>query len=302
MRLTVVILTKDEERHIARAIRSVASFADRVFVADSGSTDRTVEIAGALGAEVRCNPWRNHATQFNWALGQLHPDTEWVLRLDADEIVTEDLARDIAGRLPTIAEDVAGITVGRRMTFLGRPIAHGGLFPIRVLRLFRHGLGRCEERWMDEHITVSGPVVDFSGEIVDDNRNSLTWWTAKHNAYASREAIELLNLECGFMKRGGDDLMRAGREAGTKRWIKENVYARLPGGVRALAYFLYRYVLRLGFLDGAEGLAFHFLQGFWYRFLVDSKLYELRRHMARTGSDAPCAVREVLGVELGAGR
>lgn len=301
MSLTVVILTKDEELHIERAIRSVAGIAVRVFVADSGSTDRTVEIATRLGAEVRFNTWRNHATQFNWALGQLPADTEWVLRLDADEFVTEGLAREIAEKLPELGAETAGVTIGRRMTFLGRTIRHGGVFPIRVLRLFRHGHGRCEDRWMDEHIVVAGGVAGFAGEIIDDNRNSLTWWTAKHNAYASREAIELLNLECAFMGRGEGQPLAAGSQAGGKRWIKERVYARLPGGARALAYFLYRYVLRLGFLDGSEGLAFHFLQGFWYRFLVDAKLLEMRRHMARTGADAPRAVSDVLGIELNAG-
>jgi glycosyltransferase involved in cell wall biosynthesis len=299
MRLAVVILTKDEERHIARAIGSVAAIADHVFVADSGSTDATVEIATGLGAEVRFNPWRNHASQFNWALGQLPQDTEWVLRLDADEYVTEALALEIATTLPSFDRQTAGVTVGRRMTFLGRPIRHGGLFPIRVLRLFRHGRGHCEDRWMDEHITVMGEVAHFAGEIVDDNRNNLTWWTAKHNAYASREAVELLDLECRFIQRERAAQMHAGGQATAKRWIKERVYARLPGGGRAFAYFLYRYVLRLGFLDGAEGLAFHFLQGFWYRFLVDAKLRELRRHMARTGADAAAAVRDVLDIDLG---
>jgi glycosyltransferase involved in cell wall biosynthesis len=298
MNLTVVILTRDEERHIARAIGSVAAVAGRVFVADSGSTDRTAEIARALGAEVRFNPWRNYATQFNWALGQLPEDTEWVLRLDADEYVTDVLAMEIVTRLPYLGRAVAGATVGRRMTFLGRPMRHGGLFPIRVLRLFRHGRGHCENRWMDEHITVMGEVADLAGEIVDDNRNNLTWWTAKHNSYASREVIDLLNLETPFFAQETVARLRGGGEAGAKRWVKEKLYARLPGGGRAFAYFLYRYLLRFGFLDGAEGLAFHFLQGFWYRFLVDAKLLEVRRHMARTGADAAGAVREVLGIEL----
>lgn len=298
MSLTVVILTKDEERHIARAIRSVAAMADRVFVADSGSTDRTVEIATELGAEVRFNPWRNYATQFNWALDQLPADTQWVLRLDADEYVTEPLRQEIAEKLPALAPEIRGVNVGRRMMFLGRPIRHGGVFPIRVLRLFRHGCGHCEDRWMDEHITVTGMVADFDGEIIDDNHNSLTWWTAKHNSYASREVIDLLNLECRFMQQETVAQLRGGGEAGAKRWLKEKVYAQLPGGGRAFAYFVYRYVLRLGFLDGAEGLAFHFLQGFWYRFLVDAKLLEVRRHMKRTGLDATAAIREVLGIEL----
>lgn len=301
MKLAVIILTMNEEMHIERAIRSVAGIADRIFVADSGSTDRTVEIARSLEAEVRFNPWRNHATQFNWALGQLPPDVDWVLRLDADEFVTNDLAEEIAAKLPKFGPETAGVTLGRRMTFLGRTIRHGGIFPIRILRLFRPQYGHCEDRWMDEHITVSGHVVAFDGEIIDDNGHSLTWWTAKHNGYASREAVELLDLEYRFMGRAHTLTQDAGSEANSKRWIKENVYARLPGGARALGYFIYRYVLRLGFLDGPEGLAFHFLQGFWYRFLVDAKLLEMRRHMARTGADAASAVREVLGIDLTAG-
>ena len=295
--LTVLILTRNEERHIARAIGSVRVIAARILVVDSGSTDRTVEIAQGLGAEVRANPWRNYATQFNWGLDQLPPDTGWVLRLDADEVVSAELARQIAATLPTLGPEVDGVTVGRRMAFLRRPIRHGGLFPIRVLRLFRHGRGRCEDRWMDEHIKVAGAVVDLPGELLDDNLNSLTWWTDKHNSYASREVIDILNLEHGFMPHDTVAALGAG-QAGRKRWLKEKVYARLPGGLRTMVYFLYRYILRGGFLDGREGLAFHVLQGFWYRFLVDAKLAEVKAYMKETGADAPEAIRVVLGFDV----
>ena len=296
--LTTLILTRDEELHIARAIRSVSGLGGHVMVIDSGSTDRTVEIARALGAEVLANPWRNYATQFNWGLDQLPEGTGWVLRLDADEVLSPDLAAQIAATLPTLGPEIEGVTMGRRMAFMGRVIRHGGLFPIRVLRIFRHGKGRCENRWMDEHIKVAGRVVDLPGEMLDDNLNSLTWWTAKHNAYASREVVDLLNLEHGFMPHDTVAGLSRG-QAGAKRWLKEKVYARLPGGFRALAYFLYRYVIRAGFLDGREGLAFHVLQGFWYRFLVDAKLAETRAHMTRTGCDAPTAIRAVLGIDVG---
>ncbi|MBP9181994.1 MAG: glycosyltransferase family 2 protein [Fuscovulum sp.] len=297
MTLTVVILTRDEERHIARAITSVAPLAPRVVVVDSGSTDRTVDLARDLGATALSHPWKNYATQFNWALDQLPPDTGWVLRLDADEVVSAELATQIAELLPTLPPSVDGVTIGRRMSFLGRPIRHGGVFPIRVLRLFRHGRGRCENRWMDEHII--GPTVtrDLPGEILDDNLNSLTWWTQKHNAYASREVIDLLNLEFRFLPHESVAGLRSGNQAGVKRWLKEVVYARMPRGFRALAYFLYRYVLRLGFLDGREGAAFHILQGFWYRYLVDMKLVEVRQHMRKHGTDAVTSIRSVLGID-----
>jgi glycosyltransferase involved in cell wall biosynthesis len=298
MILTVVILTKNEERHISRAIESVADIADRVFVIDSGSTDRTVDIAREVSAEVLSNPWVNYATQFNWALDHLPADTEWVLRLDADEVVTDRLAAEIKETLAVIPGAVAGVYMSRRMNFLGRRIEWGGLFPIRILRLFRHGKGHCENRWMDEHILVEGETIDLQGDIIDDNLNSLNWWTEKHNAYASREVVDLLNLDHGFMPHETVANLRSGQQAGIKRWLKEKVYARLPGGLRAAAYFLYRYVFRLGFLDGKEGTAFHVLQGFWYRYLVDMKLYEVKTYMKNKNVDVVTAIRDVLGIKV----
>ncbi|OWU78015.1 spsA [Marinibacterium profundimaris] len=293
-----MILTRDEARHIGRALASVSRIARRIVVVDSGSTDDTIRIARAAGARVLRHPWTNYATQLNWALDQLPPETGWVLRLDADEIVTPPLAHEIARQLPLQSPDTDGIYVSRRMTFMGRPIRWGGVFPVRVLRLFRHGRGRCEARWMDEHVLVSGPTGDFGGEILDDNRNTLGWWTDKHNAYAAREVVDLLNLEHRFLAHETIAGLQRGRPSGVKRWIKEHLYARLPGGWRAGAYFLYRYVVRLGFLDGREGAAFHVLQGFWYRYLVDAKLYQVRRHMRETGADAPTAIAEVLGIRV----
>ncbi len=123
------------------------------------------------------------------------------------------------------------------MTFQGKLIRFGGVFPIRVLRLFRNGRGSCENRWMDEHIKVAGLTENFSGEIIDDNLNSLTWWTAKHNGYASREAVDLLNLKYRFMPHDSVAGLRKASQAGVKRWIKESIYTRLPGGFRAFTYF-----------------------------------------------------------------
>jgi glycosyltransferase involved in cell wall biosynthesis len=298
MTLTVIILTKNEELHIERAMASVVGIADRCVVVDSGSTDATVALAKSQGAEVFENTWVNYATQFNWALDQLGPETQWVLRLDADEIVTDELAAEIETFLPALGPDIVGVYVSRRMAFLGRRIKWGGLFPLRVMRLFRHGRGRCENRWMDEHIIASGRTADFVGEVIDDNRNSIGWWTDKHNAYASREVVDLLSFEYGFAQ--ADSVANVGQrsQARVKRWMKENVYARLPAGSRAFAYFFYRYIVRLGFLDGREGAAFHVLQGLWYRYLVDIKLHEVKAFMKKTGADPKDAIRSVLGIDL----
>ncbi|MFG6589225.1 glycosyltransferase family 2 protein [Sulfitobacter sp. MOLA879] len=298
MTLTVVILTKNEEHHIARSLASVAAVADTCVVVDSGSDDRTVELAEAEGAKILVHPFVTQAQQFNWAIKQLPEETEWVLRLDADEVVTSALAAEIQEVLASLPAETRGVYVSRRMFFLGRRITWGGVFPVRVLRLFRHGYGHCENRWMDEHIIVDGDTTGFSGEIVDDNLNSLSWWTEKHNSYASREVVDILNQQYKFMPQESVAKLRGGQQAGIKRWIKDNVYARLPGGLRAFAYFFYRYVLRLGFLDGKEGTAFHVLQGFWYRYLVDMKLHEVRKYLENNNVDVETAIKNVLGIDL----
>ena len=297
LNLTVIILTQNEARHLERCLTSVKDFASHVLVVDSGSTDDTVEIAERLGAKVIHNPWLNYATQFNFALDQLPEDADWVFRLDADEVVTPQLSAEITKKIGGIGPEVSGVLLSRRMSFLNKRIRWGGIFPIRIVRIFRAGRGRCEARWMDEHIIVDGETVEFAGEIYDDNMNSLTWWTDKHNAYASREAVDLLNLEYGFRPHETVTNLRSGRQARIKRWLKEAVYSHLPGGLRAFVYFLYRYVLRLGFLDGREGAAFHVLQGFWYRYLVDAKLHEVRLYMRRNNVDVVTAVRHVLGID-----
>lgn len=297
MNVVAIILTFNEERHLARCIASLQSMASEIVVVDCYSTDRTLEIARAQGARVIQREWVNYATQLNWALTQLDSSTDWVLRIDADEVLTPELVAEIRERLPNIGTEIDGVYWGRRMTFMGRLIRHGGVFPVRVLRMFRYGRGRCEDRWMDEHIKVDGPTIDFDGEMVDDNLNSLTWWTNKHNKYASREAVDLLNLEYRFMPHDSVASLQ-GKQAGVKRWIKERIYARLPGGFRAFVYFFNRYMLRLGFLDGKEGRAFHFLQGFWYRYLVDAKIVEVKQYMAKHKVEIVEAIAKVLDINV----
>lgn len=298
MRLTVVILTFNEEQHLARCIASVKDVASEIIVVDCFSTDATLDIARTFGAHILQHVWTNHAAQFNWALTQLSADTEWVLRIDADEILTPDLVDEIREKLPAVGPNIEGIYVNRRMAFQGRLIRHGGVFPVSILRLFRYGKGQCENRLMDEHIKVAGSTADFFGDLIDDNLNSITWWTDKHNKYASREAVDLLNLEYGFMPHDSVAQLRGGSQAGMKRWLKERIYARLPGGFRAFAYFFYRYVIRLGFLDGQAGTAFHFLQGFWYRYLVDAKVAEVKCYMRKQNCSVQAAIESILGIKV----
>jgi hypothetical protein len=208
------------------------------------------------------------------------------------------MKEEVLARLPSMSEGIDGVTFVRRVVFQGKLIRFGGIGSIRILRLFRRGKGHCEVRWMDEHIKVSGATVDFRSAFIDENMNSLTWWTAKHNAYASREAIDLLNLKYRFIAGDGVANGVMGSQAGRKRWAKERVYSRLPKGFRALAYFIYRYVVLLGVLDGRRGATFHVLQGLWYRLLVDAKVDEVERYMAANDCLPAEAVAAVLDIQL----
>jgi glycosyltransferase involved in cell wall biosynthesis len=273
--ISVIILTYNEEVHIERCIASVSDLANQIFLVDSYSTDKTCELAESLGAKVYRNKWVNHAIQFNWALDNLPITTDWVFRLDADEIVTESLKKRIVEINTKLKEEVTGIYIRRRMHFMGKWIRNGGMYPIYIMRLFRFGNGYCEQRWMDEHIKLTkGTAIALKGDIIDNNLNNIRWWTGKHSNYALREAIELLNIKFALMPEDGIVPKFTGSQEQRKRWLKVR-YASLPLFVRPFLYFIYRYFLKMGFLDGKQGLVWHFLQGFWYRFLVDATLYEI---------------------------
>lgn len=271
-RLSVVILTLNEEQNLPLCLQSLAEISAQVFVVDSGSKDHTREIAAAAGCTVFEHPFQGYAQQFNWALDNLPISTPFIMRLDADERLTPELAQEIISLLPTLEERVGGLMLKRRVYFWGRFIRHGGYYPTWLLRVWRRGQARCEERWMDEHIVLShGDILTLRNDIIDENHKGLTFWTDKHNRYADREVLDLQALA-----RGEGEEIPAG-QAGRRRWAKQSLYAKSPLFLRAFLYWLYRYVVRLGFLDGVPGLVFHFLQGFWYRFLVDAKLYEAKR-------------------------
>jgi glycosyltransferase involved in cell wall biosynthesis len=298
MRIVGIVLTWNEEKHLARCIESISGVVDEIFIADCHSTDKTEQIAKDRGVRFKQHPWKNHATQFNWALAQLESDVDWVLRIDADEYLTPELALEIQQKLAVIDDETQGIFLPRRMAYMGRLIQHGGIFPGEMLRLFRNGKGQCENRWMDEHIKVDGGMVVFENELIDDNLNPLSWWIDKHNKYASREVVDILNREHRFMYYDSVASLSDGSQASTKRWIKENVYSKLPIGVGPLLYFVYRYFIRFGFLDGKEGAAFHFLQGFWYRYLVDLKLMEVNKYIKLNQCKVTVAIKEVLDIDV----
>jgi glycosyltransferase involved in cell wall biosynthesis len=274
--LSVIILTYNEATNLPTCLVSLQPLNAEIFIVDSGSTDGTVDIAKKAGCQVFQHPWENYANQLNWALQNLPITTPWVMRLDADEHLTSELVWELKETLPQVPEEVTGYQVKRRVFFMGRWIRHGGYYPTWLLRVWRNGLGVCEARWMDEHIVLEkGTVVNLQHDIIDENHKGLTFWTDKHNRYADREVKDMLSV----ILADEDDLLTTNQisQAGQRRWIKKNLYVRSPLFIRAFIYFLLRYIVGFGFLDGIEGLIFHFLQGFWYRFLVDAKIYEQGR-------------------------
>jgi glycosyltransferase involved in cell wall biosynthesis len=280
--LTVVIITFNEERHIERCISALSRLGAEIVVVDSFSTDRTTQIAEALGARVIKHAFVNHAQQFQWALDHGQIITPWVMRLDADEVIEPDLVAEILEKLPALPENVVGINLKRRHIFMGRWIRHGGRFPLVLLRIWRHGKGRIENRWMDEHIIVwGGKTITFDHCFSDVNLSDLGSFTAKHNGYATREAIDVLNQRYRFFETDHKlNFKSSSLQAVVKRRLKESVYNRMPFWLGPAVYFMYRYVIQLGFLDGLEGAIYHFLQGFWYRFLVGAKIVEFERMLA----------------------
>jgi len=274
--ISIIILTLNEEKHIERCIKSLQLFAKNIFIVDSYSTDKTVEIAKSLGAKVYLNKWPgNHAKQFQWGLDNCPIDTTWVMKMDADEYVLPELSAEITTKLNTLDNEIAGIYIKRRVFFLGKWIKYGGYYPTWLLRIWKYDKGHMEQRWMDEHIKLSsGHIVQFENDLVDDNKNNLTWWTEKHNHYATREAVDLLNILYNF--KSYDEVIPDifGTQEQKKRWLKIK-YAKLPLFLRPIIYFTWRYFFKLGFLDGKSGFIWHVLQGGWYRFLVDAKVNEI---------------------------
>ena len=272
----VIILTFNSAASVARVIESCRPISERTLVVDSGSTDATSEIAEALGCEIVQHPFENYSQQRNWAqeYAGLAPDA-WVLHLDSDEVVSPELAASLQAAMVGGEETVDGYLVQRLSFFLGQPIRYGHINPSWHLRLFRAGNGYCEHRLYDQHFVVPGQTRRLQGLLLDLQLTSLEAWTAAHNRWSTAEAREALAQRRGEGTESGQlQASLTGDIRMKKRWLKNNVWYKTPLMARPLLFFLYTYFLRLGILDGKAGLVYHVLQAFWFRFLIDAKLYE----------------------------
>lgn len=281
--ITTIILTYNEELHIRRCLENVCPFSKKVYVIDSPSTDKTVEICKEFPeVEVVVHKYPgNQAAQYNWAIDNLPIDTEWTMRIDADEYYLPELVEEMQQKVSTLPAEVTGIEFKRRHIFMGKWVKHG-VYPVVMLRMCRTGKGRYEDRMMDEHYTISeGRTIVMENDFCDHSLINISDYCRKHLNYAQREAAEILAEE---LENSADSPVASGlgNQAEGKR-KKKSGYNKLPLFWRSFAYFIYRYIFKGGFLDGKEGFLFAFIQGWWYRSMVDAKVLEAKKCLELKG-------------------
>jgi len=269
--ISVIFLTFNDEKLIQDGLNSVADWVDEIYIVDSGSTDKTLDIVKGYTDKIVSHPFENYAAQRNWAQKNLALANEWVFHIDADERVTPELHISIEKLFKQQSlKELDGVMFPRRTVFMGRWIRYGGHYPVYHMRLYRKHKGHCEERLYDQHFTNEGKVIRMSGDLIDVISTSLESWTLRHVRWAGLEVQQQMRQASPT----GINNNLTGTVIERRRWLKSNVFGRLPLFFRVFAYFFYRYILRFGFLDGVEGLVFHFLQGFWFRFYIDARLWE----------------------------
>jgi len=272
-----IILTYNEELHLPRLLESIAELDAPVFILDSGSTDHTIEIGEKFGATFRTNPFENHPRQWDYALKNFPVQTPWVICLDADQIVTPELKQLLINFRDEDHRNINGIYFNRKNFFKGKWIKHGGYYPFYLLKMFRHNIGYSDlNENMDHRFEVpDNTIIWKNGIILEENlkENNISFWIDKHNRYSdllAHEEVERMQsariqpIQPAFW----------GAPNQRKAWRKQ-LWWKLPRYVRPMLYFTQRMVFQLGFLDGRTGIIFHFLQGFWFRLLVDVKIDEI---------------------------
>lgn len=268
--LTVVILTYNESIHIERAIKNITGWADNIIVLDSHSTDDTAEKAKALGAEVIFRKFDNYKNQREHAISYVKEKTEWLLFLDADEYPSEELKKEIKEGIKN--KNVNGYYVALRFIFMKRWIKWGGYYPTYLIRLFRP-MNAQLKRTVNEYVFLDGEKRYLKNNIIHEDLKGIGSWIEKHNRYATFEAKELFDFKLNKPK---EKIKFWTNQSERKHWIRCNIWNNLPIVVaRPALYFIYRYFIRLGFLDGRQGLVYHFLQAFWFWLLIDLKYLEM---------------------------
>ncbi|MCQ2814963.1 MAG: glycosyltransferase family 2 protein [Bacilli bacterium] len=271
--ITCIILTKNEENNIENCIKSIINIAERIVVVDSGSTDKTIDIAKKYNCDIYFHEFVSYAHQQNWALDNTSITTKWVYRIDADEVVTPALEKEILDNIQLHSnDDITGFVMKFKIFFLGKLLKHAGNYPFLNLVIWKYGHGRFSERYMGEHVILSdGKSITLKNYCEHHDCKSIDSFISKHNWYATREVID-------FYERNGLNETKTNLYENAKKTqkLRDGFYYKMPYFFRAKMYYIYRYIIKLGFLDGKAGKAYCWLQAYWYRFVVDTKLLECK--------------------------
>ena len=267
---SVIILTYNDEIMIGRCLESVRDLSDDIVVIDSFSTDKTQSICKEFGVRFIQHDFVNQGIQINWALDHVPFKYEWILQLDSDEILPPAIKGEIKEKIQS-GSNFVGYYMNRRMYWMNKWLKYGRMYPHYILRLFRKGFVRWEE--CEEHHAIASDKCGYmDNDFLEDNRkNTLEEFTLKHLRTAESEVKEHL---CGVESGAKLEPKLFGRKANRTRWLKLHIYSKVPLSVRALSYFIYRFFICLGFMDGREGRIFHTLQAFWYRYYIDARIFE----------------------------
>ena len=277
--LSVFVLTYNSESDIEPCLESVSGLVDELFIVDSFSTDRTVEIAKRYTQNIYFNKFGNYAIQRNWAMGNLPLRNEWVLHLDADEYLTPELKEEIASLLPNNTGGIDGFHIKRRFVFLGRWLRFGGNYPQVELRLWRRSTARVIDAGALEYIAIKGRTGTLCNDMMHENQRGISAWITKVNMVSDWEAEEIISGAGAARLRDISETEYV--ELAKTRWLRTKVWNRLPLIVRPFLLFIFRYFIKLGFLDGGPGFIYSSLMHYWYHFLVCTKIREKKLQKSR---------------------
>lgn len=283
-----IILTYNEEVHLPRLLKSIEKLNAPIYILDSGSTDTTLKIAEEFKAQVKSSLFENHPKQWDFALKNFKIDTPWTIGLDADQILSPELFGLLANFKDQDFKETNAIYFNRKNYFQGQWIKHGGYFPFYLLKMFRTGIGYSDlSENMDHRFIVPGNAIIWkNGYLIEENlkENDLNFWISKHQRYSDLVAKEEFERMKGLRHQtlkpnllGNPDERRA--------WLKK-LWWQLPLGLRPYFYFSYRFLFKLGILDGRKGIHFHYLHALWFRKLIDQKIKKLMKNerISPTGS------------------
>jgi len=265
--ITAIILTYNEEKNLKDCLESIKDLVSDTLIVDSFSSDKTLEIAKSYGCSIIQHEFKYHSDQYNYAIQNYDFKSKWILWIDADERLTKESSQEIARLIKEHDEDdINGIFLRFKLFFLGKYLKHGGNYPFLKLSVYKIDKTYCENKKMDEHIILKeGKTIEVKYDSLHRPNVSLFEWINKHNRYSELERDDFFNRS---------NIVENYSGINKKKSKLKKIYYKLPSGFRAKIYYFYRFIIKGGFLDGKPGKYYCFLQAYWYRYLIDIKIYE----------------------------